>query len=128
MLAQFKHWPYCRPALIQKCHKIASPQIRIEGTVEKIPHQSSCDYFHSRPKSSQIGAVVSRQSTVIPNREVREPSLTFRPHHCVPLQQFMIKHFAIVCSPSSVHKTEECRVGGEIQGLRGSHAGLLVHM
>ncbi|KAL2078129.1 hypothetical protein ACEWY4_025814 [Coilia grayii] len=44
-------------------------QIRIEGTVERIPYQSSCDYFHSRPKSSQIGAVVSRQSTVIPNRE-----------------------------------------------------------
>ncbi|KAG9267839.1 pyridoxine-5'-phosphate oxidase [Astyanax mexicanus] len=44
-------------------------QIRIEGTVERIPYQSSCEYFHSRPKSSQIGAVVSRQSTVIPNRE-----------------------------------------------------------
>ncbi|XP_063077177.1 pyridoxine-5'-phosphate oxidase [Engraulis encrasicolus] len=43
--------------------------IRIEGTVERIPYQSSCDYFHSRPKSSQIGAVVSRQSTVIPDRE-----------------------------------------------------------
>ncbi|XP_062859145.1 pyridoxine-5'-phosphate oxidase isoform X1 [Trichomycterus rosablanca] len=44
-------------------------QVRIEGTVEKIPHQSSVEYFHSRPKSSQIGAVVSRQSSVIPNRQ-----------------------------------------------------------
>ncbi|XP_021420083.2 pyridoxine-5'-phosphate oxidase isoform X1 [Oncorhynchus mykiss] len=43
-------------------------QVRIEGNVERIPYQSSCDYFHSRPKSSQIGAVVSRQSTAVPDR------------------------------------------------------------
>uniref|UniRef100_A0A6Q2ZJW5 pyridoxal 5'-phosphate synthase n=1 Tax=Esox lucius TaxID=8010 RepID=A0A6Q2ZJW5_ESOLU len=42
--------------------------IRIEGKVKRIPYQSSCDYFHSRPKSSQIGAVVSRQSTPVPDR------------------------------------------------------------
>lgn len=39
--------------------------------MERIPYQTSCDYFHSRPKSSQIGAVVSRQSTPVPNRDVR---------------------------------------------------------
>ncbi|XP_029383797.1 pyridoxine-5'-phosphate oxidase [Echeneis naucrates] len=44
-------------------------QIRIEGNVERIPHQTSCEYFQSRPKSSQIGAVVSRQSTPVPNRD-----------------------------------------------------------
>ncbi|XP_068592941.1 pyridoxine-5'-phosphate oxidase [Cebidichthys violaceus] len=44
-------------------------QIRIEGTVERIPFESSSDYFHSRPKSSQIGAVVSRQSTPVPDRD-----------------------------------------------------------
>ncbi|XP_033911273.1 pyridoxine-5'-phosphate oxidase [Acipenser ruthenus] len=44
-------------------------QVRIEGPVERIPRQSSEEYFHSRPKSSQIGAVVSRQSTIIPDRE-----------------------------------------------------------
>ncbi|KAF3704125.1 Pyridoxine-5'-phosphate oxidase [Channa argus] len=44
-------------------------QIRIEGTVQQIPYQSSCEYFHSRPKSSQIGAVVSRQSSPVPNRD-----------------------------------------------------------
>ncbi|KAK0152536.1 Pyridoxine-5'-phosphate oxidase [Merluccius polli] len=51
--------------------------IRIEGDVERIPFQSSCDYFHSRPKSSQIGAVVSRQSTPVPNRDVRALNSTF---------------------------------------------------
>lgn len=56
----------CRPVV----------QIRIEGTVERIPFQASCDYFHSRPKSSQIGAVVSRQSTPVPSRGVRAPTHT----------------------------------------------------
>ncbi|KAM9462223.1 pyridoxine-5'-phosphate oxidase [Clarias gariepinus] len=44
-------------------------QVRIEGTVEKITRQNSAEYFHSRPKSSQIGAVVSQQSSVIPDRQ-----------------------------------------------------------
>ncbi|XP_053553549.1 pyridoxine-5'-phosphate oxidase [Bombina bombina] len=44
-------------------------QVRIEGTVEHLSDQESDNYFQSRPKSSQIGAVVSKQSSVIPNRE-----------------------------------------------------------
>lgn len=54
---------------------IGVPQVRIEGTVEKIPHQNSADYFHSRPKSSQIGALVSRQSSMVPNRQVSKQFL-----------------------------------------------------
>ncbi|XP_064380713.1 pyridoxine-5'-phosphate oxidase [Dromaius novaehollandiae] len=44
-------------------------QVRIEGSVKRLSEEESEQYFHSRPKSSQIGAVVSRQSTVIPDRE-----------------------------------------------------------
>lgn len=45
-------------------------QVRVEGTVKKLPEEEAENYFHSRPKSSQIGAVVSRQSSVIPDRDV----------------------------------------------------------
>ncbi|XP_077898281.1 pyridoxine-5'-phosphate oxidase isoform X4 [Ictidomys tridecemlineatus] len=44
-------------------------QVRVEGSVKKLPEEEAECYFHSRPKSSQIGAVVSHQSSVIPDRE-----------------------------------------------------------
>ncbi|XP_078080380.1 pyridoxine-5'-phosphate oxidase [Mustelus asterias] len=44
-------------------------QVRIEGHVTKLLDKEAEEYFHSRPKSSQIGAAVSHQSTVIPDRE-----------------------------------------------------------
>ncbi|XP_012933093.1 pyridoxine-5'-phosphate oxidase isoform X2 [Heterocephalus glaber] len=44
-------------------------QVRVEGLVQRLPEPEAESYFHSRPKSSQIGAVVSRQSSVIPDRE-----------------------------------------------------------
>ncbi|OXB63626.1 hypothetical protein ASZ78_008941 [Callipepla squamata] len=44
-------------------------QVRIEGSVKRLSEEESEQYFHSRPKSSQIGAVASQQSTVIPDRE-----------------------------------------------------------
>jgi pyridoxamine 5'-phosphate oxidase len=43
--------------------------VRIEGEAVRISEQESLDYFHSRPKSSQIGAVASNQSEVIPSRD-----------------------------------------------------------
>jgi pyridoxamine 5'-phosphate oxidase len=51
-------------------------QVRIEGEVEKLSAEESAEYFHSRPKASQLGAIASNQSRVIPNREILEQRLT----------------------------------------------------
>lgn len=47
-------------------------QVRIEGTVTKVPEQMSDDYFHKRPRGSQIGAIASPQSTRVPDRATLE--------------------------------------------------------
>lgn len=43
-------------------------QVRIEGTIEKLSKVQSDRYFNSRPKGSQISAVVSPQSQEIGSR------------------------------------------------------------
>lgn len=50
-------------------------QIIIKANLERLPENLSDGYFHSRPKGSQLGAVVSPQSQVIPNREYLEEKL-----------------------------------------------------
>jgi pyridoxamine 5'-phosphate oxidase len=50
-------------------------QIIIKADVERIAENLSDGYFHSRPKGSQLGAAVSPQSQVIPNREFLEVKL-----------------------------------------------------
>jgi pyridoxamine 5'-phosphate oxidase len=42
------------------------------GAVEPVSAEESAHYFRSRPRGSQIGAWVSRQSTVVPDRAVLE--------------------------------------------------------
>ncbi|MDH2427052.1 pyridoxamine 5'-phosphate oxidase [Sphaerisporangium sp. TRM90804] len=44
-------------------------QVRVEGTVVRLPREDSAAYFHSRPYGSRIGAWASRQSAVIHSRE-----------------------------------------------------------
>jgi len=51
-------------------------QIIIKADLEKIAENLSDGYFHSRPKGSQLGAVVSPQSQIIPDREYLEKKLT----------------------------------------------------
>lgn len=46
-------------------HDQLERQIRVEGTITKAPTDLSDAYFSSRPRASQIGAVVSPQSEVI---------------------------------------------------------------
>ena len=50
------HWPYL------------GRQLRIEGVAERTSHEDSETYFHSRPRGSQIGAMVSQQSSEIQSR------------------------------------------------------------
>jgi len=45
-------------------------QIRVEGVVEKISAEHSTEYYHSRPKGSQIGAWASPQSKIIDDRQI----------------------------------------------------------
>lgn len=47
-------------------------QVRIWGMVEKITRRESDEYFQSRPYDSQLGAWASKQSSVIPDRNVLE--------------------------------------------------------
>jgi len=50
-------------------------QVIVKGIAEKQTEAYSEGYFHSRPKGSQIGTVVSPQSTVIPNRDFLDKKL-----------------------------------------------------
>ena len=50
-------------------------QVIIKGVCEKLAELASDQYFESRPKGSQLGAIVSNQSQVIASRSVLENSL-----------------------------------------------------
>lgn len=68
-------------------------QVRIEGTVKKLSAEASDNYFKSRPFESRLGAIISPQSQVIPNRtyleelfanrkaEINEVDSVARPEH-----------------------------------------------
>lgn len=58
------HWPYL------------GRQVRIEGAVEKTSREISENYFHSRPRGSQIGAAASRQSSVVESRDLLDTERT----------------------------------------------------
>lgn len=47
-------------------------QVSVEGTVEQVDRTETEAYFRSRPRGSQLGAWVSRQSTPIAGRAVLE--------------------------------------------------------
>lgn len=54
------HWPYL------------GRQVRVTGTVSQTSREDSIEYFHSRPRGSQIGAAASAQSEEIESREFLE--------------------------------------------------------
>ena len=47
-------------------------QVIVEGICSKITNEESDKYFYSRPIDSQIGAIISDQSSEIPNRDYIE--------------------------------------------------------
>jgi pyridoxamine 5'-phosphate oxidase len=47
-------------------------QVRVYGNVEKISEKESVDYFLSRPRGSQAGALASLQSSLIESRDKLE--------------------------------------------------------
>ncbi|PWH81917.1 pyridoxamine 5'-phosphate oxidase [Algibacter marinivivus] len=54
----------------------AERQIIIKGKAEKIAKNLSDGYFESRPRGSQLGAVVSNQSDIVKDREALENKLS----------------------------------------------------
>lgn len=50
-------------------------QVIIKGIAEKLTENLSDGYFESRPRGSQLGAVVSKQSEVIPSRNFLQENL-----------------------------------------------------
>ena len=53
----------------------AERQVIIKGKAEKISENLSDGYFESRPRGSQLGAIVSNQSEVVANRQELESKL-----------------------------------------------------
>ncbi|HRE07233.1 MAG TPA: pyridoxamine 5'-phosphate oxidase [Opitutaceae bacterium] len=50
-------------------------QVIIEGSLTRVTREESTAYFHSRPRNSQLGAWVSRQSSVVADRSALESSM-----------------------------------------------------
>lgn len=49
--------------------KTLGRQISVRGIIENIDDKLSDEYFHSRPRGSQIASAISKQSSVMPSRE-----------------------------------------------------------
>lgn len=50
-------------------------QVRIDGVIEKVSAEESDEYYHIRPRASQVGAWSSPQSAVIADRAILEDNV-----------------------------------------------------
>jgi len=50
-------------------------QVRLRGVIEQVSHEEADDYYHSRPRGSQIGAWASQQSRPLENRDILEQAV-----------------------------------------------------
>lgn len=60
----------------------AEKQIIIKGTAEKIAKNLSDGYFETRPRGSQLGAIVSNQSEIVKDRKELEDKLQALENEC----------------------------------------------
>lgn len=71
---------------------ILQRQVRIEGRIERVSHEESEAYFHSRGRGSQIGAWASKQSQTLDERQSLVDSVKFYEEKfagkAVPLPEF----------------------------------------
>ncbi|KAH9854704.1 pyridoxamine 5'-phosphate oxidase [Lenzites betulinus] len=68
-----------------------SRQVRVVGRAERVTRAESEEYFHSRPRGSQVGAWASKQSTVVKEGEVQARAEEFAQQFGegeVPLPEF----------------------------------------
>ena len=73
--------------------ELQNRQVRVEGTVERVPDDESFAYFRTRPRESQLGAWASPQSRAVASRaelaqRVDEIERRFAGHDEVPLPPF----------------------------------------
>jgi pyridoxamine 5'-phosphate oxidase len=61
-----------RKAALVLYWSVTQHQVRVSGTVRKLPPADSAENFHSRPRGAQLSALASRQSRVVRSREVLE--------------------------------------------------------
>ncbi|MBS0352078.1 MAG: pyridoxamine 5'-phosphate oxidase [Proteobacteria bacterium] len=66
-------------------------QVRIEGIAEKISHERSEAYFHTRPKFSQIAAMASKQSKPLENLQ------DFQSDYQTLLEQYASAEISLPC-------------------------------
>ncbi|MDA7745705.1 pyridoxamine 5'-phosphate oxidase [Psychromonas sp.] len=71
---------------------ILQRQVRVEGRIERISHEESEAYFHSRGRGSQIGAWASKQSQILDQRQTLVDSVKYYEDKfagkAVPLPEF----------------------------------------
>ncbi len=66
-------------------------QVRIEGSIAKVPQEVSAAYFQNRPRGSQLGAWASPQSKSIESRktlDTRLQEIDMRYQNTIPLPEF----------------------------------------
>ena len=51
---------------------LAERQVRVEGVAQRLSREASAEYFHQRPRASQLGAWASAQSQAVESREALE--------------------------------------------------------